>query len=209
MKKSLPLILCVLALLGGGLAGPLWFWTKAATVVVKVAAQRQLAAQKARAQTRSLGWDFWTVEIENLSSELKEEKARLSQRADDLDRQEKRIAAEKQELERIRDDVAGLRRQIDERVIAINADESKNLHVLAQTYATLTPEGAVNILKEMDDTTAVKILSLMKPDVVGPIFEVMAKPNGADTSMAQHAAELSEKLRMMKAGTAASPVTSN
>ncbi|HVW19608.1 MAG TPA: hypothetical protein VHC86_00190 [Opitutaceae bacterium] len=208
MKKTLPLILCALALLGGGVAGPLWFWSKAATLVVKVAAQRQLAAQKARAQTRSQGWDFWTVEIENLSSELKEEKARLRQRADDLDRKEKSIAAEKQELEKIRDDVAGLRRQIDERVIAINADESKNLHVLAQTYATLTPEGAVNILKEMDDATAVKILSLMKPDVVGPIFEVMAKPNGTDTTMAQHAAELSEKLRMIKTA-APNPVTAN
>ncbi|HEX3729707.1 MAG TPA: hypothetical protein VHV47_07880 [Opitutaceae bacterium] len=209
MKKSLPLILCVLALLGGGVAGPYWFWSKAALLVVKVAAQRQLAASKARAQTRSLGWDFWTVEIENLSSELKEEKARLRQKSDDLDRQEARIAAEKKELEKIRDDVAGLRQQIDARVIAINADESKNLHVLAQTYATLTPEGAVNILKELDDATAVKILSLMKPDVVGPIFEVMARPNGGDTSMAQHAAELSEKLQMMKTATVPGPVTAN
>lgn len=209
MKKSLPLILCVLSLLGGAVAGPYWFWSKAATLVVKAAAQRQLAASKARAQTRSLGWDFWTVEIENLSSELQEEKARLRQKADDLDRQEARIAAEKKELEKIRDDVAGLRRQIDARVIAINADESKNLRVLAQTYATLTPEGAVAILKEMDDATAVKILSLMKPDVVGPIFEVMAKPNGADTSMAQHAAELSEKLQMMKTATVPGPVTAN
>ena len=209
MKKTLPLILCVLALLGGALVGPLWFWSAAAKLVIKSAAQRQVAVQKAHAQTRSQGWDFWTVEVENLSSELKEEKARLRQRADDLDSQEKRIVAEKQELEKIRTDIANLRVQIDQRVIAINTDESKNLHVLAQTYATLTPEGAVNILKEMDDTTAVKILSLMKPDVVGPIFEVMAKPNGADTTMAQHAAELSDKLRMMKAATVPSPVTAN
>ncbi len=55
------------------------------------------------------------------------------------------------------------------------------------------------IFKEMDDTTAVKILSLMKPDVVGPIFEEMsslATPEGAP--LARRAAVLSEKLRLMK-----------
>ena len=36
------------------------------------------------------------------------------------------------------------------------------------------------ILREMDDTTVVKILSLMKSDVVGPIFEEMTSTPGPE-----------------------------
>ena len=98
---------------------------------------------------------------------------------------------------------------MDERVVAIGADEAKNLHSLAQTYSTLTPHAAVAIIKEMDDTTVVKILSLMKPDVVGPIFEDMAKPNGGDDTLARRAAALSEKIRLMKSAKPASATASN
>jgi hypothetical protein len=51
----------------------------------------------------------------------------------------------------------------------------------------------------MDDTTVVKILSLMKSDVVGPIFEEMAGTNGPEGTLAKRAAALSDKLRLMKA----------
>jgi len=61
----------------------------------------------------------------------------------------------------------------------------------------------------MDDTTVVKILSLMKPDVVGPIFEEMANTANGDGTLAQHAAVLSDKLRLMKSGVNPGPVTSN
>jgi dihydropyrimidinase len=46
--------------------------------------------------------------------------------------------------------------------------------------------------------TAVKILALMKAETVGPIFEEMAKAAGTEGSLARRAAQLSEKLRLMK-----------
>jgi flagellar motility protein MotE (MotC chaperone) len=91
-----------------------------------------------------------------------------------------------------------MRKQIADRVIEIAADESKNVRTLAQTYGALTPRAAVAIFREMDDATAVKILSVMKPDIVGPIFEEMSKTGGADAPLAKRAAQLSEKLRLMK-----------
>jgi hypothetical protein len=45
----------------------------------------------------------------------------------------------------------------------------------------------------------VKILSVMKPDDVSPIFEEMSRNAGTDTVLAKRAATLSEKLRLMKA----------
>jgi flagellar motility protein MotE (MotC chaperone) len=204
-----PLALASLALLGGAAAGPAWYWSKAGGLVAKAAAQRKLHNGKKQQDPHAQGWDFWTIEIDNLTSELKEEKARLRQQADSLDQRAARIEAEKQELEKLRSEIAAMRQEIDQRVIAINTDEAKNLRSLAQTYSTLTPHAAVAIIREMDDTTVVKILSLMKPDVVGPIFEEMAGASGGDTSLAQHAAVLSDKLRLMKSAQTSGPLTAN
>jgi flagellar motility protein MotE (MotC chaperone) len=91
-----------------------------------------------------------------------------------------------------------MHQEITDKVVEIQADEAKNLRMLAQTYTNLTPHAAVAIIRELDDTTVVKILSLMKPDVVGPIFEDMAQ-SASGASDAHRAAVLSEKLRLVRA----------
>lgn len=155
-------------------------------------------ASKQPTELRKKGWDFWTIEIENLSNELKEDRAKLKQRAEQLDEREARVKAGEKELAKARADLDALQQQISDRVIQMSADEAVNLRKLAQTYANLSPEAVVAIIREMDDNTAVKILSLMKPDVVGPVFEQMTKSAGADGTLAKRAAVLSEKLRLMK-----------
>jgi hypothetical protein len=145
------------------------------------------------------GWDFWTIEIENLSNELKEERARLRKQSEQIDQRAARVAAEEKELAKLRADVDAVRKEIGEKIVEIKTDEAKNLRSLAQSYATLTPRGAAAIIRELDDATAVKILSLMKSDIVGPIFEEMGRTAAADgTPLARRAALLSEKIRLMK-----------
>jgi flagellar motility protein MotE (MotC chaperone) len=151
------------------------------------------------------GWDFWTIEIDNLSTELREERARLRKQSELLDQRIARAVAEEKELAKVRADIERLRKEISDKVLEISADEAKNLRSLAQTYASLSPRAAMAIIKEIDESTAVKVLSLMKTDVVGPIFEEMAKGGGADGGLARKAAMLSEKLRMMKASKTAPP----
>lgn len=211
MKKTnlLALLLCLLAAVGGSLAGPFWLVSRAGAIAGRAKALRRARAEQQRQERRAQGWDFWTIEIENLASELKEEKAKLRQQSDELDQRAARIEAEKGELEKMRDEIAQMRSDMDQRVIAIQADEAKNLRSLAQTYSTMTPQAAVTIMKQMDDATAVKILYLMKPDVVGPIFEAMASGAGSDPSLAQRAAELSDRLRLMKSSPSPGGVTSN
>ncbi len=150
-------------------------------------------------ELRAKGWDFWTIEIENLSHELKEEKERLKLQAEKLDQRAARITSEEKEFSKLRAELETMRQQIADRMVEIKADEVKNIKTLAQTYTTLTPKGAAAILREMDETTAVKILAVMKPDVVGPIFEEMSRDTAADSPLAKRAASLSERLRLMKA----------
>lgn len=193
-----PAVGAVLGLLLGLGVGLYTFWHSAAGLLAKVAEARAKAEAAAEAK-KEKGWDFWTIEIENLSNELKEEKATLQKRAEQLDQREQLLAAERKELATMRAEIEGLRQEIGDKVITIREDEAKNLRALSQTYAALTPRAAVAIIREMDDSTAVKILFLMKSDVVGPIFEEMSKTSGADgTPLARRAAILSEKLRLMK-----------
>lgn len=194
-----PLLIAAAALLLSLAVGLATFW-RAAVILVHQATEQREKAVEAAAPKKEKGWDFWTIEIENLSNELKEERARLRKQAEQLDQRETRIAAEQKELAAMRGEIEGLRTEIAEKVTAIRDDEAKNLRVLAQTYTNLTPRAAVSIFREMDDVTAVKILSLMKPDVVGPIFEEMSKITGSDgVLLSRRAAVLSEKLRLMKA----------
>lgn len=159
-------------------------------------------------ELKEKGWDFWTIEIDNLSNELKEERARLKKQAEQVDQRAARVSAEEKELAKLRADVEALRKEIGEKIVEIKTDEAKNLRTLSQTYTTLSPKGAVAILREMDDATAVKILSLMKTDIVGPIFEEMGKTLAPDgTPLARRAALLSEKIRLMKATKQTPPPT--
>ena len=56
----------------------------------------------------------------------------------------------------------------------------------------------------MDDLMVVKILSMMKPDVVAPIFEEMSRAAATDAALAKRAAVLSEKLRVVRSTRSAS-----
>jgi len=191
-----PALVALLGILTGSAVGLFWFWRTAAVLVQQAIESRPAPVV---AEGKDHGWDFWTIEIDGLAAELKDEKARLRQQADALNQRSARLDSEQQELAKVRAEIEGMRTEINRKVIEITADESKNLKGLAQTYSTLSPKGAVAIFKEMDDTTAVKILSLMKSDVVGPIFEEMARTVGPEGPLAKRAAILSEKLRLMKA----------
>jgi flagellar motility protein MotE (MotC chaperone) len=199
-----PFVTAGMGLLFSLAVGLFLFWRAAGTLVVQ-AIQLQAEAQASAKPKKEKGWDFWTIEIENLSNELKEERARMRKQIEALEQREARLAAERKELSTMRTEIEGLRKEIADKVISIREDEAKNLRALSQTYGNLTPRAAVAIIREMDDVTAVKILFLMKPDVVGPIFEEMSKTSGTDGSpLSRRAAILFEKLRLMKAKQAAS-----
>jgi flagellar motility protein MotE (MotC chaperone) len=164
------------------------------------------AKPKEPIELKRMGWDFWTIEIENLANELKEERSRLKKQSEALDQRAARLAGEEKEFAKLRTDVESLRKEIADRIIEIKADEMKNLRSLSATYTNMPPRAVVAIFKEMDDSTAVKILSLMKPEVTGLIFEEMSRPGTSESNLARRAAILSEKLRLMKAAkTASSP----
>lgn len=164
----------------------------------------EVAAEAMRPRETRPPWDMWTPEVEKLAKELRDQRERLREREQAIIQREVRLEAETAELARTRREIESERTEISRLLTAVGADEMKNLKSLAQTYSTLTPRAAMAIFAEMDDGTVVKILSLMKADSVGPIFEEMSKDKSDKNNQAQRAALLSERLRLMKAKTPAS-----
>jgi len=145
---------------------------------------------------RAYFWDFRTREIEMLAVHLKTEIANMRKRKSALLEIEARAKAEKNELNKLREEIIAYRDELSDLIVQIEESEAKNLKSLAMTYTNISPQAAVSILSRMDDSLVVKILSLMKPDGVGPIFEQMASTQGEAGPMAERAAFLSEKLRL-------------
>ncbi len=138
-------------------------------------------------------WTFHNPEMVRLLAEIKEERENLRKRATQLDELEARLNAEHQEICVVTQTVNRLRSELDETVTRVTQEESVNLKKLAKVYATMTPEGAGRILKEMDDSQIVKILMLMKESETAPIIENLGQGGQAD---AKRAAMISNRLRL-------------
>jgi flagellar motility protein MotE (MotC chaperone) len=190
---SNPFILLTLGLLLGAGTGIGVFWREARILAVAVRQQQVHAKDAARPEKP---WDFWTLEIENLASELKDVKETLAVREQSVAAREERLAADLRELEKTRQQIETLRTTVVADMIQFEAEEAKNLKTLAKTYGEITPQAAVGIMRQMDEATVVKILHLMKTDTVSPILQEMgASP---DPEMTKRAAVLTDRLRLVK-----------
>ena len=165
---------------------------------------------KTKITSQSKDWDFYTAEIDNLVNELKNERESYQKKKNDFAAVELRIATEKKELTRIREEIEKMRTELTDKTTEMQASEKTNVRNLSRTYSNMKPEQAVAIISEMTDANIVKILSLMKPDIQARILAEMAKT--VDTSaaggpatagsviatLAPRAAKLSDQLRLLK-----------
>ncbi len=160
------------------------------------------AAEVAAAAPPPVIWNFKTEAIQELITELKDSKESLISDHKDLATLQAQVSAERQEVEKVKLEVVRLRNDLDRRVVEVQESEAKNLKTLAQTYSTMSPPAAAPILRELDEDTVVKILSLMKVERVGTLLAELAKPTaadrGGDEAPARRAARISDKLRLMK-----------
>lgn len=139
-------------------------------------------------------------------SELRLAKDQLAVREASLMEQQKRLEAERLELARTRGDIDLMRQQVETYLAEAKglhgkaraedaASELKNLKTLVQTYSTMSPKSTVAILQQMEDPSVIKILALMKVDVVAGIFEEMGKQAAGDPLVAKRAAKLAEGVK--------------
>lgn len=116
------------------------------------------------------------------------EKTLESLRAD-MDAERKELDALKQELSKALDSVATQKVALKKETIQLDEVESKNIKRLASVYGGMKPDKAAMIIKEMDEGTAVKLLTMMDGKSSGKILESF------EPSLA---VKLSEKLKLLK-----------
>ncbi len=145
-------------------------------------------------------WGFKTEAVDGLIKELQAERGKLDEEQKGVLAVQSQNAADHEELEKVRAEIKAMRAEIDGKVVEIQEQELKNLKTLAQTYSAMNPSAVVTIFKELDENMAVKVLSFMKADRVGPILGEMSKALDTATgeSMAKRAAHITDKLRLLK-----------
>ncbi len=142
-------------------------------------------------------------EIAKLLKELEVEKAEYEKKKEMLDFREKvqdalcadleterrQLDALKQELNKILDSITTQKVELKKGSVQFDETESKNLKRLATVYGGMKPEKAAMIIKEMDEDTAVKLLTMMDGKSSARILETF-EPGLA--------VKLSEKLKLLK-----------
>lgn len=149
-----------------------------------------------------IAWSFLTPEIEGFTAELQTRLEGVAAREEELDDYALRLKAERAEIEKLKRDLEVMRSDLTNIFTNVNVSEQKNLKTLAATYTNLTPSAALAIFQEMDDDMVVKILAFMKPDPVGQILQEMAQTKDGGGTLAGRAANLSNKLRLLRQATA-------
>ena len=139
-------------------------------------------------------WDFNNPEVDQIIAELRAEKVSLDEREKQLTEFAARLKSEQQELTVATQAVSRLQKEFDRNVTRVREEEAANLKRLAKLYATMTPEGAANVLRNLEDEQLIKVLVHMKEVETAPILELMAKPALED---AKRVAGISERLRLV------------
>jgi flagellar motility protein MotE (MotC chaperone) len=142
-------------------------------------------------------------ELAQLIEDLKAERQLCAERAQELDREKKRVDLSRAEIAKEREQLLTLREKVvsqweeikkaregmDRQVTEIQTLEAKNLKQLATSYEAMKPERAVLIVKKLDEQTAAKTLFLMRERGAAKIIELLDQ----DT-----AAKLTERMALMK-----------
>lgn len=126
--------------------------------------------------------------------ELREQKDRLGEREKQLNELAARLQSERQELTVLTQSVGNLQKEFDQNILRVKDDEAVNLKKLAKVYSAMDPQNAATVLKQLDDSTLIKIFMFMKDSVTSPLLESMSRGTDAD---AKRVAVISEKLRLV------------
>ena len=141
-------------------------------------------------------WSFRSREIERLMLNLEVQKKILSQKEYSVAGMESMMNAEKEELAESRRQIETLRSDLIDKISQIEKSEEKNLGDLAKTYSSLLPATTVEIFKQMDDVSIVKIIAFMEAESLAPIFQAMVNEEGKSGFSAKRVAKLTELLRL-------------
>jgi len=140
--------------------------------------------------------------MEQLLQDLQNKEDIIKKKEKQLEEQEKRIIMLKQELAEVKKDVFSYQDLITSTVTQVLQAEKKNIKKLSNVLGLMSPEEAVMIIRKLDDTTAVSILSDMKPRASAKILGVYATLGDIHAERVARISELMKRLTILPTGSA-------
>lgn len=137
-------------------------------------------------------WHFKNPEFEQWVTQVKDERAALATREEQLKEWETRLKAESREISTITQTVTKMQNDFDKRVLQFKEQEMGNAKKQIKVVSGMTPEGAATMFNEISDDEVTKLLFAMKPDISGPILDAMSKLGAAQ---ARRAALVTQRLK--------------
>lgn len=153
---------------------------------------RKAAAEEKNDLPDEASWKFANPEFDQWVQDIKRQREAISLREQQLQELQTRLDTERQELNVATQTVSQLQAEFDRNVIRIKDQEVANVKRQAKVLAGMSPEAAANLIGEMPEDDAVRILVTMKTDEAGSILETLSKTGKPE---AKFAALLTEKMR--------------
>jgi flagellar motility protein MotE (MotC chaperone) len=151
-------------------------------------------------------WHFKNPEFEQWVSQVKDERAALATREEQLKEWETRLQAESREISSVTQTVTKMQTEFDKRVLQFKEQEMANAKKQIKVVSGMSPEGAAVMLNEIPDDEVTKLLFAMKPDISGPILDAMSK---LGPTQAKRAALVTQRLKDVVQAPATNTLSSN
>jgi flagellar motility protein MotE (MotC chaperone) len=137
-------------------------------------------------------WEFFNPELNKLTSELKKKRQELYDQSQHLEMVEKRILAEKKELDKLRSTIEGLKSEFNSHILSSGEKQAENLRRTAEVIRTMDRAKAVTLITSMTVPEAVRLMGFFTPEETADFFELMTAGGEEGLTMA---AEISAGLR--------------
>jgi len=165
------------------------------------------SSKEVEARKQFVYWNFRTTEINKMILDLADQRASVQKREEAVVSDEARIVSERKENDRIRDEINRTRKELSNYIVELKSDEAAHLKEQVAILTNMSPENVVSVFNEKSDQDVVKILALMKPDLVAQILEAMMAqaPEANKPTPQKRAATLLDMLKRLRQTQDAAP----
>ena len=142
------------------------------------------------------GWNKQVHEFSKILLDLKTAEEQQQERQQQLDKLAEQLSNEREALNLLKQSIEILQKELERQIILIKDSEVKNFKTLAETYTNMTPEAVAKLFAELEESSVIKVMHFLAPDVLGPILQAMAQDLAKNKEKAPKINHLLETFRL-------------
>lgn len=132
------------------------------------------------------------LELDLRGSDLKKRAEALDEHEASIRKSESNLKLERTSLEKVNESIASLQKQLDAKLILLDAAQESSIQQLSKLYSSMDPQSAAKVLKTLPESQVVQIVRKMKEANSAKILNIWA---GGDEISTQKAARITTMMR--------------